>query len=551
MSERSRRRLSAIVAADVVGYSRIMGADEAAALSALRKFRAEVFGPSVAGHHGKIIKSMGDGWLVEFNAVIEAVNCALQIQERLVGHPLISLRIGVHIGDGVNVAARLEALAEPGGIAISDAAYSSLDDTLTPSFDDTGEQSLKNIERPMRVWVKTTSSSPRIPAPQSTYTLGYPHLSIQPVSVSDDRAEIKEIAEGLTGDLDAMLSAIRWLDAAVLEQPKAGGYSLRCGLRCRGDRLRLEARLFGPSGAQIWSGKFDGSLEESFDWQDETSEAMTLELVTTMLDTETDRLSNLPPENRSAEECLVHGFMQLRLSDSESFVRALTSYLQAMEKDPNLADAYGEAIWTTYGGMTVGLRSVEPFFKTHFDHWVDHSRHLGKRSPVLGIAIALADFHASSDATPLKNAIADALRRSPSDAHVLTYAAWASLWCGEPAIALDCFRKFSRFGKSHPLSAPALGGLALAALQTGDIELAIETAKEGLELSSTFPTLHAVLTAAHALSEEPEKAAAALARYRNLLPDRTISSWMAWNDYGGSEGGRRYFDGLRKAGFPE
>jgi len=160
------RRLAAILAADIADYSRIVGDDEVGALAALRSFRAEVFGPTVAGHHGKIVKSMGDGWLVEFGSAVEAVNCAIQIQDRVSGHELLALRIGVHIGDvvheeedifgdGVNVAARLEAWADPGGIAISDPAYSSLDGTLTPSFDDAGRQELKNIARPLRIWTKS------------------------------------------------------------------------------------------------------------------------------------------------------------------------------------------------------------------------------------------------------------------------------------------------------------------------------------------------------------------------------------------------------------
>jgi len=556
------RRLAAILAADIAGYSRMIGADEAGALAAFRAFRAEVFGPTVAGHHGRIVKSMGDGWLVEFSSVVEAVNCAVQVQDRLTGHSLIALRIGVHIGDvvhededifgdGVNIAARLEALAEPGGIAISDSAYSSLDGTLTPSFDDAGTQALKNIVRPLRVWTKSATPSAATANTERARSTGYPHLAIQPVTTSDERTNVRELAEGLTGDLDATLAAVRWLGATVRERPKAGDYTLRCALRGRGDRVRLEARLFEPGGAQIWASKFDGDLADSFDWQDSTSEAVALKVIATMLDAESDRLSRIQPEDRTAEDCLVHGFMKIRMSDSQSFVDTLSSYMQAIEKDPDLADAYGEAIWMTYAGMTIGLKSVLPFYDKHFQYWVARGRNLTARSPILGIGIALADFRTNSDAVPLRNAVADALRRSGSDAHVLHYAAWCSLWCGETSTALDCFRKCERFGKAHPFSAPAKGGTALAALQLGDDALAIRMANEGLELSSTYASLYSVLAAAHAISGQPEKAAAALASYRKLVPDRTISSWKAMNDYGGSEGGKRFFEGLRKAGFPE
>ena len=144
-----RRRLAAILAADVVGYSSLVGEDQEATLIALRQFRSELFDPAIAGHRGKIVKSMGDGWLVEFLSAADAVTCAMHIQDRLVGHDVFKLRIGIHIGDvlyeaqdimgdGVNVAARLEAFAEAGAVAISESTYFSLDGTLRPSFDDNG-----------------------------------------------------------------------------------------------------------------------------------------------------------------------------------------------------------------------------------------------------------------------------------------------------------------------------------------------------------------------------------------------------------------------------
>lgn len=157
-----QRRLAAILAADVVGYSAMMGRDAAATLVALRAFRAAEFDPTIAGHGGNIVKNMGDGWLVEFASVVDAVTAAMRLQDSLSGRSDLQLRFGVHIGDitrdgddlfgdGVNIAARLEALASPGQLLISDPAYGSLDGTLSPAFDDQGETRLKNIARPIRV----------------------------------------------------------------------------------------------------------------------------------------------------------------------------------------------------------------------------------------------------------------------------------------------------------------------------------------------------------------------------------------------------------------
>ena len=163
MTDGIQRRLAAILAADVVGYSRLMGEDEAGTLSALRHLRTNIFAAAVDAHRGRIVKSMGDGWLVEFASVVEAVTCAIEVQEGLVGHESIKLRVGVHLGDitheeedifgdGVNIASRLQEIARPGGIVISDMARRSIDGKLAATFVDLGVQNLKNIAEPIKVY---------------------------------------------------------------------------------------------------------------------------------------------------------------------------------------------------------------------------------------------------------------------------------------------------------------------------------------------------------------------------------------------------------------
>jgi adenylate cyclase len=170
MSEGTHRRLAAILAADVAGYSRMMGEDESGTLADLRLLRGELFEPVVASHRGNVVKRMGDGWLVEFNSAVDAVNCAIAIQNGLVGHDRISVRIGIHVGDivhededvygdGVNIAARLQEIVEPGGLAISAFTYESVKGAITETFRDAGERELKNIasDFPTPAMIKTTS----------------------------------------------------------------------------------------------------------------------------------------------------------------------------------------------------------------------------------------------------------------------------------------------------------------------------------------------------------------------------------------------------------
>ena len=300
------RRLAAILAADVVGYSRLMGADEAGTLAALRKLRAELFGPVVAGQRGKVIKSMGDGWLVEFVSSVAAVSCALQVQDRLAGHETIKLRIGVHIGDvvheaedifgnAVNVAARLQEVADPGGVAISEAVYSSLDGTLSPSFEDSGLQELKNIERPVQIWMRARQKDRQPDArgqdPGRGQGIGFPRLAIEPVSTSDDRPEVRELADALTSDLATYLGSSEWLMAATAELTDNQNFALRATLRSRQERLRLEARLIDSSGNEIWAEKYDGELADSFDWQDRVGEAVASTVLGLIRDVERQQLA--------------------------------------------------------------------------------------------------------------------------------------------------------------------------------------------------------------------------------------------------------------------
>ena len=247
------RQLAAILAADIVGYSALIGADQEGTLAALRTLRAEVIGPAVAGRRGKVVKSMGDGWLVEFASAVDAVTCAMQVQDRLAGHEVIRLRIGVHtgdvvheeedvFGDAVNVAARLEALADPGAVVISDAVHGALDGTLRPSFDDQGEQALKNIERPVRVWARGGGIAGGGRQDDGT---AIARLELVPVQVSDERVEVRELADALTNDLYTYLGHMSHTRARVTKTPSAEVWVLRPVLRSRGDRLRLESSAHG------------------------------------------------------------------------------------------------------------------------------------------------------------------------------------------------------------------------------------------------------------------------------------------------------------------
>ncbi len=558
-----QRRLAAILAADIVGYSRLMGADEQKTLSELQDMRSSIIAPVSAVHDGKVVKFMGDGWLIEFDSAVNAVNCAMNIQDKLVDHPSFRLRMGIHagdvihqnddvFGDAVNVAARLEARATPSGILISDAAYASLDGTLTPSFDDGGEIELKNIVRPVRVWsrvLNATSTSAPTPAPAISQA-GIPRLTLTPVACSDTRPELQELADGLTGDLDTYLGTLQWIEAgATGQQSTISAYNLRATLRTRQDRLRLEARLTNPEGQQIWAEKFDGDLGDSFDWQDETVEKITSQIVGLLLEIEMHRLSAIPDDELTAEQAFLQGLMTNIDVSENNFQNSIRYQLKAIDLEPQFSEAYGELIAVGLSATTMGFPSLAPLLK-NLPIWAEAARQVPNKTPLLELSLALESFFRDRDVLALRNTVAVALRRAPFNLRLLIFSGWSYVWMGEGHLALECFAKFRRLGRFHPYNLICDGGAATADLLMGNDEAAIHAAQSGLKVSTSYVTLYRVLAAAHALQGDMDQAQDAMQHVMELSPHESLKNWSARSYYGMLMIETRYYRGLELAGMP-
>src|SRR6516162_1740244 len=341
---RVERRLAAILAADVAGYSRLIEADEEGTLSRLKALRAAVIDPKIAGHHGRIVKTTGDGLLVEFASVVDALRCAAEVQAALAegNEPLpperrIEFRIGVHqgdivveegdiFGDGVNVAARLEGLAEPGGICVSARVQADGAGRLDRAFEDTGDQALKNITRPVRAF-RVRSESP-LPDPPPLAGEGSarsarvgaaeppgPPLPDKPsiaglpfVNITGD-PEQEYFADGMVDEIITALSRIRWLfviaqnssfsykgqspDVKQVGRELGVRYVLEGSVRKAGGRVRITAQLIdAQSGAHLWADRFDGSLEDVFDLQDKVALSVAGVIEPTLQAAETARSAN-------------------------------------------------------------------------------------------------------------------------------------------------------------------------------------------------------------------------------------------------------------------
>jgi TolB-like protein/class 3 adenylate cyclase len=307
---RVERRLAAILAADVAGYSRLIGADEEDTLSRLKVLRGELIDPKIAEHRGRIVKTTGDGLLVEFASVVDALRCAAEVQVALAegNAPLppdrrVEFRIGINVGDivvedgdifgdGVNVASRLEGLAEPGGICVSARVQEDATGRLDLAFEDMGEQALKNIARPVRAYrvvaaagssMMRASSGPPLPDKPSIAVLPFANMSGDP--------EQEYFVDGMVEEIITALSRIRWLyviarnssftykgqaiDVKQVGRELGVRYVLEGSVRKGGNRVRITGQLIdAATGAHLWADRFDGSLEDVFDLQDNVASSV-------------------------------------------------------------------------------------------------------------------------------------------------------------------------------------------------------------------------------------------------------------------------------------
>jgi TolB-like protein/class 3 adenylate cyclase len=375
------RRLAAILAADVAGYSRLIGDDEEGTLNRLRSIRAEIIDPKITEYRGRIVKTTGDGLLVEFTSVVDALRCATQWQhgmgERNAAAPdeyRIEYRIGVHqgdivvedgdiFGDGVNVAARLEGLAEPGGICVSTRVQEDVAGRLDLTFDDIGEQILKNIARSVHVYrvrLVTAEKLPKVTATESGPALTLPDkpsIAVLPFANISGDPEQEYFADGMVEEIITALSRIRWLfviarnssftykgqtvDVKQVGRELGVRYVLEGSVRNAGQRVRITAQLIDAlTGTHLWADRFDGSLADIFDLQDKVAISVAGVIEPTLQAAEIRRSSERPTNDLTAYDLYLHALPQWGSFEKDRVFQALDLLGQAVERDPH----YGPAL---------------------------------------------------------------------------------------------------------------------------------------------------------------------------------------------------------------
>jgi adenylate cyclase len=376
---RINRRLAAVLAADVVGYSRLMAADEAGTLAALKRHREAIFDPAVIAHNGRIVKLIGDGVIAEFGSVVDAVNCALSVQrsgastpDKSASQPAIVVRIGINLGDviiegddiygdGVNIAARLEPLAEPGGICVSSIVNESVGNRIDVRFQDGGDIAVKNIDRPIRIWkwqpnamIPTIArSDARKPnaAPPSIAVLPFTNMSGDP--------EQEYFSDGISEDIITDLSKIagltviarnssftfkgRSVDIRDVGRDLGVRSVLEGSIRRAGERVRITAQLIDAvTGAHLWADRYDRDLTDIFEVQDDVTRRIVDALKVTLSPAENKRFAESGTPNIDAYDCYLRGreVMAVNPKTRERFEQSTKFFMRALEIDPGYSQAY-------------------------------------------------------------------------------------------------------------------------------------------------------------------------------------------------------------------
>jgi adenylate cyclase len=578
------RRLTAILAADVAGYSRLMGADEEGTHERLKAHLGELVNPKIAEHWGRIVKNTGDGFLAEFASVIDAVRCAVEVQrgmaERNAGtlpEQRIEFRVGINLGDviaeredifgdGVNIAARLEGLAEPGGVLVSNTVHDHVRDRLPFVFEDLGEQQVKNIARPVRVYrvldtsgakASSSSASPPLALPDK------PSIAVLPfANMSGDPGQ-EYFADGIAEDVITALSRYpslfviarnsyftykgRAVDVKQVGRELGVRYVLEGGLRRAGNRIRVTAQLVeAETGKHVWAERYDRDLADIFAVQDEIAEAVTIAIAPAIAAAEQQRAMRKPPESLDAWGAYQRGLWHLSKASAEDNALAEEFFQRAINLDPIFAGGYT--------GLAAALHRAGVMF---------HTRNLAEALSLAGalarhavavdggdaeararLAIAL---HSQGDHEGAQAEAERALTISPNlaDAHgalgvVLTFS-------GRPKEGLAALKTCIRLDPRAPSLVFRLFQIALALYFCREYAAAAEAATQAIRSYPDRPASHRVLVAALGQMGRTEEAKEAREKAIAIAP-AVFDAYVHWY-YPGvrPEDHAHMIEGLRKA----
>jgi adenylate cyclase len=591
------RKLVAILAADVVGYSRLAGADEDRTLARLRALRSDLIDPTVAVHHGRVVKRTGDGALIEFRSVVDAVRCAIEVQngmlERNAGLPperRIEFRIGIHLGDvveesdgdlmgdGVNIAARLEGIAKPGAICLSEDAYRQVKARLDLAVSDLGQTQLKNITEPVRVYslqVGVAAEAKRVSQPQAGVSeVPSPHLALPdkpsiavlPFTNMSGDPEQEYFADGLTEDLITALSRIRWFfviarnscftykgqTADIRDVARALGvaYVLEGSVRKAGNRVRVTAQLIdGGSGNHVWAQRYDRELADIFAVQDEITATLVGAIEPELGKAERERARAKRPNDLQAWDLYQRGLWHTYKRTREDLANAQQMFQRAIEIDPGLARAYAaaeEAFFFQFVGGYVGTGGATKADAVRFaEKAVQLDGQDAFNRYALGRALILVRRHDSAVFE-----LGKAIELDPSFAQAHYALAMALATGGRPKEALPHIELAMRLSPQDPYFGQFLVRRAEAYLFLGRFEEAVESAEQSLREPNIQWSRWAILAASQAHLGRLEEARRSIEALQALRPGIDLAFTRDYWPIADANALEYLTEGLRRAGLP-
>ncbi|WP_245476202.1 adenylate/guanylate cyclase domain-containing protein [Bradyrhizobium sp. Leo170] len=572
------------MAADVVGYSALMQRAEEATYAEFERLKRELIEPSLSRHEGRLIKTTGDGALAEFASPLAATRCAVEIQDHLaLGSSPLRLRVGLNLGDvivgqdgdlygdGINIAVRLEGIADPGGILISEKVYSEVEGKLDVGLEDRGEQQLKHISRPVRAYAVSTgprralterlSSAPPLPDKPSIAVLPFQNMSGDP--------EQDYFADGMAEDIITALSHFKALfviarnssftykgravDVKQVGRELGVRYVLEGSVRKAANRVRITGQLVDTAtGAHLWADRFDGGLGDIFDLQDQVTESVVGAIAPVVEKAEIERAKRKPTESLDAYALYLRGLARLYQYGSRQVNdEALRLFKSAIELDPDFASAYGRA------ASCYHFAKVNGWFSDTANEIAEVKR-LAQRAVELGKddATALAEggraiAYVVRDLEVGAALIDRALVLNSNSAEAWHYGGWAKTFLGEHEAAIERFARALRLSPFDPRVTGMRVGTAVAHFFLGRYDQAASWAAVALQDNPDHQSGLRVAAASNAMAGRPEQAHKAMARLRQLNPALRVSNLKDVLGPWHAEGLSRYEEALRRAGLPE
>lgn len=579
---RVERRLAAVLAADVVGYSRLMERDEHGTFQRFKAHRQEIFDPLIAEHHGRIVKLTGDGALCEFSSVVDAVACAVQIQQGmskkekdLTEETRIRFRIGINLGDiilspdgdiygdGVNIAARLEGMAEPGGVYISGTTYDHLKGKLDCTFDDLGERVFKNIERPVRVYRVMPAGAGAAPEPRALPLPDRPSIAVLPFNNMSGEPAQDFLGDGITEDITTALCKLkgffviarntmftykgRAVDVRAIGRELGVRYVLEGSVRKGGNRIRVTAQLIeATTGSHLWAERYDRDLEDIFAIQDEITTSVVGRIGPEILAAEYGRASRKPPQGLDAWECVIRAaFLSSQQSD-DGTRSALELLDRAIGRDPGYSQALGMKAWICV-------------FRA-FQGWGDMGQALAQAKQLIAQAIATDNEEpwpylaqgmvgfATRDNGLAVTALTRAVALSPNFVNGHGLLGIAHAFGGRPSEAIACIDRAVRLSPRDTFLSDFQLYYAFAHFQGGQYELGLQFAQQAHRMrpGHPYPLLIGAACAGHL--GDMRSAASLIHDLKTILPIASATWIEATSPFVHAQDRARLIEGLSRAG---